>query len=76
MWGPLLEKASFDVALNAHTHSYAWHPKGTIGNNYPVAVGGGYGMDNATVMVLQRRGKELTLRILDTKGNTLRNEKL
>lgn len=76
LWGPLLEKAPFDVALNAHTHSYAWHPKGSIGNNYPVAVGGGYSMDNATVMVLQRRGKELTLRVLDAKGNELRSEKL
>ena len=76
LWGPLLDKAPFDVALNAHTHRYAWHPKGSIGNNYPVAVGGGYGTDNATVMVLRRHGKELTLRILDAKGTELRNEKL
>lgn len=70
-WGALLEKAPFAVSVNAHTHRYAYHPVGSAGNNYPVVVGGGYRMEGATVMVLQKKGKELTLRVLNTKGEVL-----
>lgn len=52
LWTKLLEKAPFNVSLNAHTHTYAYHPKGELGNNYPVIIGGGYKMDSATVMIL------------------------
>lgn len=68
LWKELLVKAPFNICLNAHTHRYAYHPKGSIGNNFPVVVGGGYSMDGATVMVLQKKGKEMTLRVLNTKG--------
>lgn len=71
MWGPILEKAPFDVAINAHTHKYAFHPRGSRGNNYPVVVGGGYKMDSATVMILSRKGSELRLKVLNTKGDVL-----
>ncbi|WP_336526343.1 endonuclease/exonuclease/phosphatase family protein, partial [Bacteroides acidifaciens] len=40
LWTNLLEKAPFNVSLNAHTHKYAFHPKGELGNNYPVVIGG------------------------------------
>ena len=70
-WGAILEKAPFAVSINAHTHRFAYHPKGTVGNNYPVVVGGGYRMDGATVMVLQKKGKEMTLSVLNAKGETL-----
>lgn len=70
-WGAILEKAPFAVSLNAHTHRFACYPKGTVGNPYPVVVGGGYRMDGATVMVLQKKGKDMTLRVLNTKGETL-----
>ena len=71
LWGTLLSKAPFNVSLNAHTHRYAYHPKGSVGNNFPVVVGGGYRMDGATVMVLAKKGKEMTLRVLNTKGDLL-----
>ena len=71
LWGQLLLKAPFDISLNAHTHRYAYHPKGSTGNNFPVVVGGGYSMNGATVMVLQKKGKEMTLRVLNTKGEAL-----
>lgn len=71
LWGTALSKAPFNVSLNAHTHRYASYPKGEVGNNFPVIVGGGYRMDEATVMVLQKKGKEMTLRVLNTKGETL-----
>ena len=35
LWTKLLEKAPFNISLNAHTHKYAYHPKGELGNNYP-----------------------------------------
>lgn len=71
MWGSQLAKAPFHVSINAHTHQYACHPKSSVGTNFPVVIGGGYQMDGATVMVLQKKGKSLTLRILNTKGDVL-----
>lgn len=71
LWGKLMEKAPFNVSLNAHTHDYAFHPKGELGNNYPVIIGGGYQMDSATVMIIEKKGKELRIKVLNAKGETL-----
>lgn len=71
MWGDLLSKAPFDICLNAHTHKYAYHPKGSIGNNYPVVIGGSYDMEGATVMVLQKKGDQMNLKVLNTKGEVI-----
>lgn len=71
LWTKLLEKAPFNVSLNAHTHSYAFHPKGELGNNYPVIIGGGYKMDSATVMVLEKKKDELRIRVLNAEGEVL-----
>lgn len=76
IWGPILEKAPFDVAINAHTHKFAFHPRGTIGNNYPVIVGGGFQMNEATIMVLSRKGQELNIKVLNTNGDVLLETKL
>lgn len=70
LWGPLLAKAPFDVNISAHTHSYAFHPEGTTGNPFPVVVGGGYTPESATVMILRKKGKTLSLQVLNTKGET------
>ena len=71
LWMPLLEKAPFDICINAHTHRYAYHPKGELGNNFPVVIGGGYQMDSATEMVLEKRKDSLRIRVLNTKGKVL-----
>ena len=71
LWGAMLEKAPFNVSLNAHTHVYAYHPKGSLGNNYPVFIGGGYDLDDATVMVLTKRGDVLKLKVVDAQGEVL-----
>lgn len=77
LWGGLLAKAPFNICINAHTHRHAFYPKGTAnGNNFPIMVGGGYQIDGATVMVLQKKGKEMTLRVLNAKGETLQDLKL
>lgn len=70
---PLLKKAPFNVSLNAHTHEYAYHPKGKLDNNFPVIVGGGYDMDSATVMVIEKKKGELRIKVLNTKGEILLN---
>ena len=71
LWTKLLEKAPFNVSLNAHTHTYAYHPKGELGNNYPVIIGGGYKMDSATVMILEKKKDELRVKVLNVKGEVL-----
>lgn len=71
LWTKLLEKAPFNVSLNAHTHTYAYHPKGELGNSYPVIIGGGYKMDSATVMILEKKKDELRIKVLNVKGDVL-----
>ena len=71
LWGKLLEKAPFNISLNAHTHKYAYHPKGELGNNYPVIIGGGYKMDSATVMILEKKNDELRIKVLNVRGEVL-----
>lgn len=76
LWGALLAKAPFDVNISAHTHRYALHPKGSLANNFPVVVGGGYKLDSATVMILQKKGNTMTLRVLNAAGETWLDLKL
>ena len=71
LWKPVLEKAPFHVSLNAHTHKFAFHPKGELGNNYPVIIGGGYRMDDATVTILEKKQGELRVKVLNTDGKVL-----
>ena len=71
LWTKLLEKAPFNISLNAHTHKYAYHPKGELGNNYPVIIGGGYKMDGATVMILEKKKDELRVKVLNATGKIL-----
>ena len=58
LWTKLLEKAPFNISLNAHTHKYAYHPKGELGNNYPV-------------MILEKKKVELRVKVLNAKGKIL-----
>ncbi len=71
LWGPLLKRAPFAVALNGHTHAFAYHPAGGEAGNeaYPVVVGGGFKPDEATVTVLERRGGTMTLTVYGTRGD-------
>ena len=71
LWEPVLRKAPFHLSINAHTHKFAFHPRGTLKNNYPVVIGGGNKVENATVMILEKKKGELRVKVLDTKGNVL-----
>ena len=68
LWEPLLKKAPFHVAINAHTHQFAHHPKGSLENNYPVIIGGGNRLGNATVIILEKKKGELRIKVLDAEG--------
>ena len=71
LWTPLLGKAPFNISLNAHNHKFAHHPKGSLGNNYPVIIGGGNRLENATVMILEKKKGELRIKVLDAEGKVL-----
>lgn len=77
MWGPLLKKAQIDINLSAHTHRYAFHPKGSeLGNPFPVYIGGGYRLDKATYGILQKKGNTLTFTVENLKGEVLKSIQL
>lgn len=71
LWRPILGKAPFDVCLNAHTHRFAYHPAGSLDCKYPVIIGGGNQEKDATVIVLEKDGDELEIKVLSAKGETL-----
>jgi hypothetical protein len=68
LWSPVLAKARIDLAISGHTHQRAFHPAGTIGNPYPVVIGGGPKLKDATVMRLTADPRRLSLRVLDPAG--------
>jgi hypothetical protein len=70
-WHSILAKAPFNICFNAHTHRFNHLPKGTDGNNFPVVVGGGNNEQSATVTVLRKQGKQMTLTVLNVNGETL-----
>ena len=71
LWGGILQKAPFDISLHGHTHKHAYHPKGTLNNNFPVVIGGGNRTETATMMILEKKGKEMKLRVINTEGKEL-----
>jgi endonuclease/exonuclease/phosphatase family metal-dependent hydrolase len=68
LWGDILANAPFDICLNAHVHRFVYYPKGELGNNFPVVTGGGNRLDDATMMILQKKGEKMTLRVLNSSG--------
>ena len=74
LWAPLLKKASFDLNVCAHVHSYGFWTAGAEDNPCPVVRGGGPSMKKATMIVLEKRGDELTMRAVDTAGRTIERQ--
>ncbi len=71
MWTPLLKRSDFAVDISAHTHEYRSLEPGAEGNPMKVVVGGGPRPEEATMMVLEKRGKRLSLRVLDSTGREM-----
>ena len=53
------------------TKLYAFHPKGSQKCAYPVIVGGGNKVENATVIILEKKKDELKIKVLNAQGETL-----
>lgn len=64
MWGPVLAKQPFDIALFAHEHSFKYVETGLDGAQFPVYHGGGPTKNSGTVAVLQKKGDKFTFRTL------------
>lgn len=75
-WGAVLKDAPFNVAINGHTHRFAYHPENSIGNSFPVVIGGGNNAESATVMILEKEGSEMSLRVLNANGVELLKKSL
>ena len=70
-WGDILAKAPFDICLNGHTHRFNHLAKDADGNNFPVVICGGSNEQSATVSILRKQGKQMTLTVLNAEGKTL-----
>lgn len=75
LWGDLIGKAPFQVAIHAHTHRFACHPANKE-HAFPVVIGGGYSLESATVMVLEKKGKQMILTVLNSRGEILQKLEL
>ncbi len=71
LWIPIIEKAPFNVSLNAHTHRFELIEKGIEKNNFPVVIGGGNRESTGTVMILDKKGKTLRLEVYNVAGEKL-----
>jgi Icc-related predicted phosphoesterase len=67
-WSSVLDSVPIDVAISGHTHQYNFVPIKAAGNNYPVLIGGGLEVETATVMVLSATEKQLSIDVLNAKG--------
>ena len=76
LWQPVVSRMAFDVDLCAHVHSFGYLEAGSKGNPFPVVRGGGPSMKGATMLVLVRQGKRLTLHVRNTEGATVRTIEL
>ncbi|MCC8146507.1 MAG: metallophosphoesterase [Bacteroidales bacterium] len=72
LWSGLLSEAPFNVNISGHTHRHYYVPKGEgNNNNFPVVVGGGPSLNSSTIMILQKKGEVMTLKVLTGNGETL-----
>lgn len=71
LWSPVLKSCRFDVAVCGHTHRYRFLPEGEASNPFPVCIGGGPQTSNVTMMILTKRGDEMSLRVLNADGKEL-----
>lgn len=76
LWIPIIEKAPFNVSLNAHTHRFELIEKGKYKNNFPVIIGGGNREPSGTVMVLDKKGSNLRLEVYNSAGDKLVDREL
>lgn len=74
LWSDELNQSKISLALNGHTHRFAYHKANKEKHRYPIVIGGGYKNTDATVMVLSKKGDVLNLRVIAYNGQILLNE--
>lgn len=68
LWGDLLRNREISAAICGHTHEYRWLGEGEEESPFDVLIGGGPGVEHATMTVVEQQGLCLTLRVLDADG--------
>ena len=68
LWDPIFQKTPFAIGITGHLHRYNFYKKGDVGNPFPLVVGGGNNEKDATVMVLTKKGNNLTLKVIKAEG--------
>jgi hypothetical protein len=71
LWTPVLDAAPIDIALSGHTHEYNFLPANEAGNNYPVLIGGGNRVKDATAIVLSATEEQLCIKVLNAYGEVI-----
>lgn len=71
LWGKELAAQRYAISINGHTHSSKLYQAGELGNPFPVLIGGGYKIDEATVIQLCKRGEKMMVRCFNAKGDIL-----
>lgn len=71
LWSDVLNQSNISLAINGHTHRFAYHETGSLKNEYPVVIGGGYKETDATVIILSKKGKVLNLKTMSYNGEVL-----
>lgn len=71
LWNPILNKAPFNIALNGHVHTFRYIKKNEEGNTYPVIIGGGKTDPTSAIIIVDKKGENLNIRVLDINGNSL-----
>ncbi len=69
LWMPTLSSARYDLNVCGHIHRHKMYLPGEAdGNPFPLVFGGGPAMNQAVLLVLVKKGKSLTLRVLNAGG--------
>lgn len=69
-WESLLAKARIDFAMSGHTHRFAYHPP-VVEQPFPLLVGGGPRLEQATFIHGEATEKELRVRVFDLEKKEL-----
>lgn len=70
-WCNILVDAPFDMSINGHTHRADKIEKNKAGNNFPILVGGGYNIADATLIVVKNRARKISAQCLNCDGEII-----